>query len=64
MSKIKFSNNEIDKFSNNKYVFKVIDKAITYTNEFKIHFVAEYSKGKTSRVILEGAGFDVDVFGI
>lgn len=29
-----------------------------------IHFVAEYSKGKTSRVIFEEAGFDVDILGI
>lgn len=64
MSKIRFSKNEIDKLSKNKYVLKVSDKAITYTNEFKIHFIAEYSKGKTSRVIFEEAGFDVDVLGI
>lgn len=64
MSKIRFSNYEIDKLSKNKYVLKVSDKAITYTNEFKIHFIAEYSKGKTSRVIFEEAGFDVDVIGI
>lgn len=64
MSKIKFSNHEIDKFSKNKYVLKVSDKAITYTNEFKIHFIVEYSKEKTSRVIFEEAGFDVYVIGI
>ena len=64
MSKIRFSNNEIEKLSKNKYVLKVSDKAITYTNEFKIHFIAEYSKGKTSRIIFEEAGFDVEVIGI
>lgn len=64
MSKIRFSKNEIDKLSKNKYVLKVNDKAITYTNEFKIHFIAEYSKGKTSKVIFEEAGFDVYVLGI
>ena len=64
MSKVRFSNDEIDKLSKNKYVLKVSDKAITYTNEFKIHFIAEYSKGKTSRVIFEEAGFDVDIIGI
>ena len=51
MSKIRFSKNEINKLSKNKYVLKVSDKAITYTNEFKIHFIAEYSKGKTSKII-------------
>lgn len=64
MSKIKFSNHEINKLSKNKYVLKVSDKAITYTNEFKIHFIAEYSKGKTSRVIFEETEFDVDIIGI
>ena len=64
MSKIRFSNNEIEKLSKNKYILKVSDKAITYTNEFKIHFIAEYSKGKTSRIIFEESGFDVDVIGI
>lgn len=43
---------------------KVSNKAITYTNEFKIHFIAECSKGKTSRVIFEEVGFDVDTIGI
>lgn len=64
MSKVLFSNDEIDKLSKNKYVLKVSEKAITYTNEFKIHFIAEYNNGKTSRVIFEEAGFDVDVIGI
>ena len=57
MSKIKFSNDEIDKLSKNKYVLNVIK----YTNEFKIYFIAEYSKGNTSRVIFEETGFDIDV---
>lgn len=32
MSKVLFSNDEIDKLSKNKYVLKVSEKAITYTN--------------------------------
>lgn len=64
MSKIRFSKNEIDNLSKNKYFLKIINKAITYTNKFKIYFVAEYSKGKTSIVIFEEAGFDVYVLGI
>lgn len=39
-------------------------KAITYTNEFKIHFIAEYSKGKSSRSIFQEAGFDIDAIGL
>ena len=64
MSKILFSNDEINKLSKNKYVLKVSEKAITYTNEFKIHFIAEYNNGKNSRMIFEEAGFDVDIIGI
>ena len=64
MSKILFSSEQIDKLSKNKYVLKVSEKAITYTNEFKIHFIAEYNNGKTSRVIFEEAGLDVDTIGI
>lgn len=45
MSK-KFLDKDIEMLSDNKYVLKVSKKAITYTNEFKIHFIAEYSKGK------------------
>ena len=52
MSKIRFSNYEIDKLSKNKYVLKVSDKAITYTNEFKIHFIAEYSKERLQELFL------------
>ncbi|MEG1132405.1 MAG: hypothetical protein RSD22_09730 [Romboutsia sp.] len=43
MSKIRFSKYEIDTLSKNKYVLKVSEKARTYTNEFKMHFIAEYS---------------------
>lgn len=64
MSKKIFSKDEIATLSNNKYVRNVSEKAITYTNEFKIHFIAEYSKGKSSRVIFKEAGFDIDIIGL
>jgi putative transposase len=63
MSKKRFSNNDVLKLSQNKYVLKVSEKAITYTNEFKIHFIAEYSKGKSSRLIFKESGFDIDIIG-
>jgi len=63
MSKKNFSNKDVMKLSKNKYVLKVSEKAITYTNEFKIHFIAEYSKGKSSRLIFHEAGFDTNVIG-
>ena len=45
-------------------MLNVSEKAITYTNEFKIHFIAEYTKGKISRIIFEEASFDVEIIGI
>ncbi|MGL5963732.1 MAG: HTH domain-containing protein, partial [Fusobacteriaceae bacterium] len=55
MSKIKFTKTQIEQLSKNKYVIRVSEKAITYSNEFKIHFIAEYEKGKSSRQIFEEA---------
>ena len=63
MNKKIFSDKDIEILSNNKYVLNVSEKAITYTNEFKIHFIAEYNKGKSSRTIFEEAGFDFDMIG-
>ncbi|WP_027635872.1 HTH domain-containing protein, partial [Clostridium butyricum] len=63
MSNKKFTNEEINLLSMNKYVLRVNQKGITYSNEFKMHFIAEYSKGKTTRVIFEESGFDIDILG-
>ena len=64
MSKKTFSKQDIEVLSKNKYVRNVSEKSITYTNEFKIHFIAEYSNGKSSRVIFEESGFDIDIIGL
>lgn len=64
MSKIKFTKPKIEQLSKNKYVLKISEKSITYSNEFKIHFIAEYEKGKSSRQIFEEANFDIDIIGI
>lgn len=64
MSKKIFSYEEVKKLSINKYVKSVSEKGITYTNEFKLHFIAEYEIGKTPRQIFEDAGFDIDAVGI
>lgn len=64
MSKKTFTNKEIEILANNKYVLNVSEKSITYTNEFKIHFIAEYNKGKPSRIIFEEAGFIIDIIGL
>ena len=63
MSKKLFSNEEIIKLKNNKYVISVSEKGITYSDEFKILFIAEHSNGKLPRCIFEDAGFDIEVIG-
>lgn len=64
MSKKIFFDKEIKELSMNKYTKNVTEKAITYTNEFKLHFIAEYEMWKTSRQVFEDTVFDIDVIGI
>ncbi|MFI3231623.1 MAG: hypothetical protein R3Y29_08765 [bacterium] len=39
MSKIRFTKQEIEVLATNKYVEKVSEKAIAYSNEFKKYFI-------------------------
>jgi len=64
MSKKMFEKEEIKILSENKYVKKISNKAITYTDEFKRIFIAQYNNGKFPREIFEECGFDVDILGI
>ncbi len=64
MSKKLFSNNDIKILSKNKYVKKVSKKGITYTDEFKILFIAENEKGKFPREIFSECGFDIKMLGL
>ncbi len=59
-----FNNEEIDILSKNKYVKKVSNKAITYTDEFKSIFITKNEAGKFPREIFEECGFNVDILGI
>ena len=63
MSNRVFSKEEIEVLSYNKYVKHVSAKGITYTDDFKRHFISEYEKGKFPRTIFEESGFDIDVLG-
>lgn len=63
MSKKLFTAEEIKLLLNNKYVKKISPKAITYTDEFKLLFIAERSNGKLPINIFRDAGFDVDIIG-
>lgn len=64
MSKKLFSNYEIEILSKNKYVKKVSEKGITYTDEFKRLFIAENENGKLPREIFTECDFDINVIGL
>jgi putative transposase len=64
MSKKRFTTEEIEKLSTNRYVSKVSDKAITYKDEFKQLFIDAYMTGKTPRAIFEANGFDINILGM
>ena len=64
MSKLLFSEKEIQQLNKNKHVLRVSHKAITYSDEFKLHFIAEYNNGKQTRIIFEEAGLSVELIGL
>ena len=63
MSTYRFTEKEIETLQNNPNVKNVSEKAITYTKEFKEHFMTEYNKGKLPKTIFQEAGFDVKILG-
>ncbi|TDX94221.1 UNVERIFIED_CONTAM: hypothetical protein BJ099_12477 [Lysinibacillus xylanilyticus] len=64
MTKRYFTKMEQEQLKCNPNVQAVSEKAITYTDEFKRHFIAENEKGKFPREIFENAGLDVELIGI
>ena len=63
MSINRFTLRQIEELRQNPNVKKVSDKAITYQDNFKEHFINELNKGKLPRMIFEEAGFDTTVLG-
>lgn len=63
MTKILFNKKEQEQLKCNPNVRAVSEKAITYTDEFKRHFIAEYEKGRLPREIFEEVGLDVERIG-
>jgi transposase len=59
-----FTEKEIDALSNNKYVKKVSNKVITYTEEFRRTFISENENGESPRTIFENYGFDINIIGM
>lgn len=63
MAKNYFTDEQLDALLKNPYVKSASTKAITYTEEFKAYFVAEYDAGRTPSEILRISGFDVSALG-
>ena len=63
MSKKFFSDKEVSRLAKNQNILKVSNKSITYSFEFKKKFIDEYKLGKTTRVIFEEAGLDIEILG-
>ncbi|HCG4536375.1 TPA: IS3 family transposase [Salmonella enterica subsp. enterica serovar Typhi str. AG3] len=64
MTKRLLTKKEQELLKRNPYVKSVSEKAITYTDEFKRHFIAENEQGKLPRDIFEEAGLSVDLIGM
>ena len=63
MSKVLFNKSEVEKLKKNIYVKNVSSKSITYTDDFKLHFIAEYQKGIPTVEIFNSAGLDISLLG-
>ncbi|WP_286184115.1 IS3 family transposase [Clostridium sp. CCUG 7971] len=64
MSKKLFTEEEIKVLTKNKYVKKVTNKGITYTDEFRMLFIDENNNGKSTIQIFNECGFDSEVLGV
>lgn len=64
MSKNCFNDKQVKILAKNKYVLKVSNVSITYSDVFKKIFIEKYLDGILPRVIFEECGFDVDMLGI
>lgn len=64
MTKRLLTKKEQEQLKRNPNVIAVSDKAITYTDEFKRHFIAQNEQGKLPRDIFEEAGLDVECIGL
>lgn len=58
-----FTKDQVEFLSKNKYVIRVSEKAITYSEEFKNIFICEYEKGLFPKEIFEKYGFPFHMLG-
>lgn len=58
-----FSEEQVKELQCHPYVDNASVKAITYSEAFKAHFLAEYGRGKMPTQIFKEAGFDPKILG-
>lgn len=64
MSKILFTDKQVKKLSKNEWIKKVSNKAITYTDEFKVKLLKETENyKKIPQDIFRDCGIDPDIVG-
>ncbi|WP_244924137.1 IS3 family transposase [Brochothrix thermosphacta] len=63
MSKLIFTPEHIKLLQENQYVENISEKSITYSDEFKRHFVSESLNKKTAKQIFSAAGLDPAIIG-
>lgn len=63
MSNLYFTQEQQALLSKNPYITKVSNKSITYLEDFKIHAINEYAKGKGPSQIFKEAGIDPKLIG-
>lgn len=64
MTKRLLTKKEQEQLKQNPSVKAVSEKTITYTDEFKRHFIVENENGKLPREIFEESGLNVDLIGM
>lgn len=63
MGKNYFTDEQVNQLRLNPYVKNVSNKAITYTDEFKIVFTEKYLEGNPPSIILREMGFNPHILG-
>lgn len=63
MVKNYFTDEQVQQLNMNPYVKKASNKAITYTDDFKITFTKKYLEGNPPSVILREMGFNPHILG-
>lgn len=63
MGKNYFTDEQVQQLNMNPYVIKASNKAITYTDDFKITFTVKYLEGNPPSVILREMGFNPHILG-